>query len=162
MDIDCLAGVEQFKPGAFCFPGTGGGLAGNDAFPMFSDAEMARRTAALDEVMRAAEVDHVVVYGANRAGSGVQWLTGWPVTREGVVVHSTGVPDVLLVQFFNHVPQARSVAWGATVRWTGPRTGAAVIEELDRLLIPYGGIGAHDRRELPSNRLLEDELAALP
>lgn len=36
---------------------------------------------------------------------------------------------------------------------------AAVIEELDRLLIPYGGIGAHDRRELPSNRLLEDELA---
>lgn len=36
---------------------------------------------------------------------------------------------------------------------------AAVIEELDRLLLPYGGIGAYDRRELPSNRLLEDELA---
>lgn len=98
--------------------------------PRFSDAEMARRTAALDEVMRAAEVDHVVVYGANRAGSGVQWLTGWPVTREGVVVHSAGVPDVLLVQFFNHVPQARSVASGATVRWAGPRTGATVLEEL--------------------------------
>jgi putative ABC transport system permease protein len=36
---------------------------------------------------------------------------------------------------------------------------AAVIEELDRLLMPYGGVGAYDRRELPSNRLLEDELA---
>jgi putative ABC transport system permease protein len=36
---------------------------------------------------------------------------------------------------------------------------AAVVEELDRLLTPYGGIGAYDRRELPSNRLLEDELA---
>lgn len=36
---------------------------------------------------------------------------------------------------------------------------AAIIEELDRLLMPYGGIGAYDRRELPSNRLLEDELA---
>ncbi len=36
---------------------------------------------------------------------------------------------------------------------------AAVIEELDRLLLPYGGAGAYDRRELPSNRLLEDELA---
>jgi putative ABC transport system permease protein len=36
---------------------------------------------------------------------------------------------------------------------------AAAIEELDRLLMPYGGIGAYDRRELPSNRLLEDELA---
>jgi putative ABC transport system permease protein len=36
---------------------------------------------------------------------------------------------------------------------------ATIIEELDRLLMPYGGIGAYDRRELPSNRLLEDELA---
>jgi putative ABC transport system permease protein len=36
---------------------------------------------------------------------------------------------------------------------------AAIVEELDRLLTPYGGIGAYDRRELPSNRLLEDELA---
>jgi putative ABC transport system permease protein len=36
---------------------------------------------------------------------------------------------------------------------------AAIVEELDRLLMPYGGIGAYDRRELPSNRLLEDELA---
>ena len=36
---------------------------------------------------------------------------------------------------------------------------AATIEEIDRLLAPSGGIGAYDRRELPSNRLLEDELA---
>ncbi len=36
---------------------------------------------------------------------------------------------------------------------------APVIEEIDRLLAPFGGIGAYDRRELPSNRLLEDELA---
>jgi putative ABC transport system permease protein len=38
-------------------------------------------------------------------------------------------------------------------------TKAAIIEALDRLLMPYGGIGAYDRHELPSNRLLEDELA---
>lgn len=36
---------------------------------------------------------------------------------------------------------------------------AATIEQIDRLLAPSGGIGAYDRRELPSNRLLEDELA---
>jgi putative ABC transport system permease protein len=36
---------------------------------------------------------------------------------------------------------------------------APTVEELDRLLVPYGGTGAYDRRELPSNRLLEDELA---
>jgi putative ABC transport system permease protein len=38
-------------------------------------------------------------------------------------------------------------------------TRAPMIEEIDRLLAPFGGIGAYDRRELPSNRLLEDELA---
>lgn len=98
--------------------------------PTFSPGEMSRRTTALDDVMREADVQHVVVYGANRAGSGVQWLTGWPVTREAVVVHSIGVPDVLLVHFFNHLPQARSLATEATVRWAGPRTAASVVEEL--------------------------------
>jgi len=33
-----------------------------------------------------------------------------------------------------------------------------IIADVDRLLMPYGGIGAYDRRELPSNRFLEDEL----
>lgn len=33
-----------------------------------------------------------------------------------------------------------------------------VIEELDRLLEPYGSIGAVERRDQPSNRFLEDEL----
>ena len=98
--------------------------------PVFSSEEMRRRAAALDEVMREADVSHVVVYGANRAGSGVQWLTGWPVTREAVVVHSAGLPDVLLVQFFNHVPQARGLALEATVRWAGPRTAGSAAEEL--------------------------------
>lgn len=100
--------------------------------PAFSVAEMTRRTAALDAVMSEADVQHVVVHGANRAGSGVQWLTGWPVTREGVVVHSPGRPDALLVQFFNHVPQARRLAAAADVRWSGPSTAATVVEELEK------------------------------
>jgi putative ABC transport system permease protein len=33
-----------------------------------------------------------------------------------------------------------------------------VIEELDRLLEPYGSVGAVERRDQPSNRFLEDEL----
>jgi putative ABC transport system permease protein len=35
---------------------------------------------------------------------------------------------------------------------------AQIIEEVDRILAPYGGIGAYDRHDLPSNRFLEDEL----
>jgi hypothetical protein len=57
------------------------------AYPRFSDADMARRIAALDAVMAQREVAHALVYGANRSGSAIGWLTRWPVTREGVVVH---------------------------------------------------------------------------
>lgn len=37
-------------------------------------------------------------------------------------------------------------------------SAARVIEDVDRLLEPYGGIGVHDRREQASHRFLEDEL----
>lgn len=36
---------------------------------------------------------------------------------------------------------------------------SSIIEEVDRLLLPFGGRGAHDRLDLPSHRFLEDELA---
>jgi Xaa-Pro dipeptidase len=96
----------------------------------FSAAEMSRRRAVVDEAMAAAEVDHLLVYGANRSGSAVQWLTGWPVTREALVVHTPGEADLLLVHFFNHLPQARLLAHQAAVRWAGPRPVLAVVDEL--------------------------------
>ena len=36
-----------------------------------------------------------------------------------------------------------------------------VIDHIDRLLAPYGGIGAHDRDELISHRMLKEEIAQL-
>ena len=99
-------------------------------YPSFSSAEMWRRREAVAEALSEAEVEHLVVYGANRSGSGVQWLTRWPVTREAVVVHTPGEVDTLLVQFFNHVPNARRMAVEAEVRWAGPRTVNTVVEQL--------------------------------
>jgi len=96
----------------------------------FSEAEMQRRRAALDAALDSVEVKHVIVYGANRSGSAVQWLTGWPVTREAAVVHSVGEQDVVFVNFFNHVPQARRLAVEAEVRWAGASTGTSLLDEL--------------------------------
>jgi Xaa-Pro dipeptidase len=107
--------------------------------PRFSESEMQRRRAALAETLGAAGVEHVVVYGAMRAGSGVQWLTGWPVTREAAVVHSVGQVDVLLVEFFNHVPQAKQVAAEAEVGWAGPSTAVSIVDELRRRGAPATG-----------------------
>src|SRR5262249_60300825 len=40
-------------------------------YPRFSAAEMARRRAAVEAALAAADCDHLVFYGANRAGSAV-------------------------------------------------------------------------------------------
>jgi Xaa-Pro aminopeptidase len=99
-------------------------------YPRFSDGEMARRHEALAAVMAEHDVDHAVVYGANRTGSAVGWLTRWPVTREALVIVTAGEPDVLLVNFYNHVPNAERIATEAEVRWAGERPIETAMEEL--------------------------------
>ena len=51
----------------------------------------------------------------------VGWLTRWPVTREALAVVTPGEPDLLFVNFYNHVPNARRIASEAEVRCAGPR-----------------------------------------
>jgi Xaa-Pro dipeptidase len=106
--------------------------AGEATYPRFSDEEMAARAAILDRVLADRGADHALLYGANRFGSAVAWLTGWPVTREAVVVHTPGERDLLLVNFYNHVPNARRLADRAEVDWAGEDAIETAIAELRR------------------------------
>jgi Xaa-Pro aminopeptidase len=101
-------------------------------YPRFSDTEMERRVAALDAAMAARDVKHVVIYGANRVGSAIGWLTRWPVTREALVLHTPGERAVLLVNFYNHVPNAERIATEADVRWAGENSIETATDELRR------------------------------
>src|SRR5262245_19006028 len=92
---------------------------------------MVRRREALGEAMTRAGADIVLVCGEQRAGGGVGWLTGWPVTAEAVALFQPPQPEQLFVQHYNHVPLARRIATCET-RWAGHSTVATVIEELDR------------------------------
>jgi Xaa-Pro aminopeptidase len=93
---------------------------------------MARRRDALTAELEAADAAHAVVYGANKAGPAVGWLTRWPATREALCVFTPGERDLLLVNFYNHVPNAERIATEAEVRWAGPKPMATAIEELER------------------------------
>ena len=75
-------------------------------------------------------VRHVLLYGSDRHGSAVGWLTRWPVTREALVIYTPGEPPVLLVNFFNHVPNAERVAVESDVRWAGERAIETGLDEL--------------------------------
>jgi Xaa-Pro dipeptidase len=102
-------------------------------YPRFSDGEMARRRAAMETVLMEAGCDHLVFYGANRAGSSVQWLTQWPVTTEAVGVFSPGKADALFLQYVNHPPLARRLADKAeTVEWGGESSIRKAIAALEK------------------------------
>ena len=101
-------------------------------YPRFSDAEMARRRAAIEGVMAERDVAHLLVYGANRFGTAVGWLTRWPVTREAYVVVTPGEADALFVDFFNHVPNAQRIATEADVRPCEGKGIANALAELRR------------------------------
>jgi Xaa-Pro aminopeptidase len=80
---------------------------------------MRRRRSAVAAELDRGGISHALVYGANRSGSAVSWLTGWPVTREALlIVAPDPADDLLLVSYFNHVPQARRLARGR-VEWAG-------------------------------------------
>lgn len=97
----------------------------------FSDAEYARRRDLVVAAADATGCDALLAYGADRTGSAVPWLTGWPVTREAALLVDLREEDadLLLVQFHNHVPQASTMA-RAQVRWGGPSTGQALADTL--------------------------------
>jgi Xaa-Pro dipeptidase len=105
---------------------------GPGGYPRFSDAEFSARARRLDELLAERGVEHVIVYGANRFGSGIAWLSGWPVTREAMIVHTPGQRDLLLVGFYNHVPNARRLAATADVEWIGEDPIATATAELRR------------------------------
>jgi Xaa-Pro dipeptidase len=110
-------------------------------YPRFSDAEMARRRTAIEALLKQFELDHLVFCGANRFGSSVQWLTGWPVTTEAVGVFTPGEADAMFVQHVNHAPLAQRIAARAQVAWGGGSSIGAAIEVLERRRARSGRVG---------------------
>ena len=103
-----------------------------EGWPRFSDAEMARRRAALEAVLEAAGLAHAVLVGEDRKGSPLQWLTGWPAAKDTYVVVSRGARDTLFVKNPNNVPLAARIATGAEVRWSPEGPLKSAIAELAR------------------------------
>jgi Xaa-Pro aminopeptidase len=107
-------------------------IAGQKPYPRFSDEEMQRRRNALIGLMQKMQVDHLVVAGEQRVGSGVSWITGWPATTEALVVFSPHEKSLMFMEWYNHWPLARRIAQNTDVKW-GEHAGIdKVIAELQR------------------------------
>jgi Xaa-Pro aminopeptidase len=79
--------------------------------------------------MAAQDVDCLLLFGAGRTMD-VQYLVDWPGTRESYLILPASGSPTLLVQFFNHVPNAKRVARLDDVRWAGPGSIDGVVAAL--------------------------------
>ena len=82
------------------------------------------------KVMRAAGADVLLVFGSRAAGHEVQWLSGYPVSGEAVLVFPLDGEPTLLVHYENHVPDARRLSVFDDVRARGEDGVAAVVANL--------------------------------
>lgn len=101
-------------------------------YPRFSDVEYARRHQALAEVMAQHGCDHLLVVTDHRTGNAPQWVTAWPGTVEAYVIFKPGEQMVMHMEWYNHFPLGRKIAWDIDVRWGQHRGIALTIEELRR------------------------------
>ena len=93
---------------------------------------MARRRTAIERLLAEADIDHLVFCGVNKFGAVVFWLTQWPITTEAIGVLTPGKPDAMFVQYVNHAPMARRLAYKAEiVAWGGESSIRKVIEVLE-------------------------------
>jgi Xaa-Pro aminopeptidase len=116
----------------------------NDFFPMFSDAEMARRHARVREQLRKRELDALIVYGSIAMGNSqgqvnVQYLSRYAAVIETFLVFPADGEPTLLFYVPFHVPNARSIAYVQDIR-PGPALGN-VVARIKELGAEAGRIG---------------------
>lgn len=99
-------------------------------YARFTDAEYARRHAAVAALRVAADLDAVVVFGGGATRHEIQFLTAWPPRQEGWLVLTPRHEPALFVQLFNHVPTARDMAVVERVEWAGVDSAVTVGSEL--------------------------------
>ena len=99
----------------------------------FSDEEYQKRWQKVITYLEDTKLDSLIIYGAERAGSAIPWLTGWPVSAEALLIISLDSEAKLFVQYYNHTPQAKSTAYGASVSWGGPNTAQTMLNHLNQI-----------------------------
>ncbi|HUT47725.1 MAG TPA: M24 family metallopeptidase [Alphaproteobacteria bacterium] len=130
-------------------------------YPQFGRPEMERRRHLLSAAATEAGLDHVLIREAGRAGSAVQWLTGWPVTHEAIVLLTPGERPALFVDHYNHLLMAERLAVDCDVLW-GERNGLEVaLAALRRRPRGRGRLGVIGAMSSGQHERLSDHASAI-
>ncbi len=89
-------------------------------FPRFSEEEYTRRSSVVRALMQEANLSALLVFSTISSPYEVAYLANFPSTWETILVFPLEGLPTLLLELYNHVPNARQMASLADVRWGGP------------------------------------------
>ncbi len=113
-------------------------------YPRFSEDEFSRRYSSVRAAMLEFEIPVLLVYGTPPFANGeLLYLSNYPSTREAFLIFpgESEAGSTLFAQMYNHIPAARKVSCIADVRWGGPDTAAAVVENIEQRGLAHSRIG---------------------
>jgi len=111
--------------------------------------------------MRAANVDVLLAFGSRGSANEVQYLSGYPVSGEAVLVFPIEGEATLLVHYENHVPDARRLSVFKDVRPRGEDAAGAAVVVL-REKVPTGSVGVAGPLTFQRHAALSDALGVAP
>ena len=107
----------------------------------FTDAEYARRFQQVREVLQANEVPAVVLYGNRGAAGLIPYLSNFNPRWDAFLVVPVEGDPTLLVQLYNHTPNARRVSRLSDTRWGGGDSVETLARELQSRGLAQGALG---------------------
>lgn len=105
-------------------------IATTQQYPRFSQEEFSRRYSAVRILMQQHDLAALVLYGTISSQYEVQYLSNFPTTWETMLVFPVEGEPTLLLELYNHIPNARAVASITDVRWGGPDLAASTAYNL--------------------------------
>ena len=113
-------------------------------YPRFSEAEFSRRYSSVRTAMQQSALPVLLVYGTPPfSNNELLYLSNYPSTREAFLIFpcDSESEPTLFAQMYNHIPAARKMSRIAAIRWGGPDTAGAVVENIEERGLERSRIG---------------------
>jgi len=123
-------------------------------YPRFSEAEVARRYAAVRAAMQQENIDAILISGA-RGSSDVHYLSNYLAQSPCWLLFPREGEPAVFIHFFNHQPCAKAQSVVNDVRWYGPAPLPTLAEEIRRRDLTKSRIGLVSMRAMAYGHVME-------
>ena len=129
-----------------------------EPYPRFSAEELERRWVAVCALLQEADLAALILFSTISAPYEVHYLSNFPTTWESLLVFPAEGEPVLLLELFNHVPNARQIASGVDVRWGGPDLPASAARNVQERGLSHAKVGLVGKLPYQYERTLRQHL----